>query len=211
MTMTGTTCEVAGAVAGMGCRRRRAGLVLAVLLLAGCPGTAVTPQTQIAGPSRVAKAIPPVPRTKPVPPPLADKVSAKEQGTVTSVIGSAPVATDAMTGPVVGTEVAAVPPEVQHAAKPPAAQNPDSLVGMDQVQIRRLLGTPAATEEAPPAKVWRYAKGDCTLKVFFFMDMTSSQDFRALSYDMKSSQNVPDDDKRCFAQLLAQAWDVRND
>jgi hypothetical protein len=89
----------------------------------------------------------------------------------------------------------------------PATTNadPDSLVGLDEVQTLKLLGSPVAREEAPPAKIWRYAKGDCTLKVFFFMDMTSSQDFRALSYDMKSSQNVPDADHRCFAQLLAQA------
>lgn len=96
-------------------------------------------------------------------------------------------------------------------AAPPAPPSLDTLVGLDQDQTRRLLGTPSATEEAPPAKVWHYDKGDCSLKVFFFMDMTSSQDFRALSYDMKSSENVPNVDKRCFAQLLAQAWDVPHD
>ncbi len=134
-------------------------------------------------------------------------------------------ASPAVTGPttgatagtvaVTGAEVAALPanPMISDPAGRKASTNlsPDTLVGLDQVQTRRLLGTPAATEEAPPAKVWHYAKGDCTLKVFFFMDMTSSQDFRALSYDLKSSDNVPDVDKRCFAQLLAQGWDVPND
>lgn len=101
-----------------------------------------------------------------------------------------------------GADVTAANPNAR-AATPNA--DPDSLVGLDEVQTLKLLGSPVAREEAPPAKIWRYAKGDCTLKVFFFMDMTSSQDFRALSYDMKSSQNVPDADHRCFAQLLAQA------
>jgi hypothetical protein len=103
--------------------------------------------------------------------------------------------------------MAALPPTVVSGVK----ADPNALVGLDQDQTRRLLGTPASTEEAPPSKVWRYAKGDCTLKVFFFMDMTSSQDFRALSYDMKSSDNVPDADSRCFAQFLAQAWDTSHD
>jgi hypothetical protein len=114
------------------------------------------------------------------------------------------------------TQLAAIDPRTANASampavgltpNPPATANadPDSLVGLDEVQTLNLLGSPVAREEAPPAKIWRYSKGDCTLKVFFFMDMTSSQDFRALSYDMKSSQNVPDADHRCFAQLLAHA------
>ncbi len=165
--------------------------MLAVLLLAGCPGTTLPPLTEAPGARRTAAAVPPVPRAKPVPP--AAKAEAKDQG------GLPAAAAGAM-------DVAAV-----GGARPPPRITPDTLVGLDQFQTRRLLGAPVATEEAPPAKVWRYAKGDCTLKVFFFMDMTSSQDFRALSYDMKSSENVPDVDNRCFAQLLAQAWDVPNE
>ena len=173
--------------------------MLAVLLLAGCPGTAVPPETQTAGRGRTVMAVP-VPRTKPAPPPLPKAVAKEQAGPM------APNGATVGTVSVTGAEVAALP-----ASPPTVPLSPDTLVGLDQVQTRRLLGTPAATEEAPPAKVWHYAKGDCTLKVFFFMDMTSSQDFRALSYDMKSSENVPDVDKRCFAQLLAQGWDVRND
>ena len=133
---------------------------------------------------------------------------------------ASPAVTGPMTGAVAGNvaatgaEVAALPGNPMWSDPAGGMRtnpSPDTLVGLDQLQTRRLLGTPAATEEAPPAKVWHYAKGDCSLKVFFFMDMTSSQDFRALSYDLKSSENVPDVDKRCFAQLLAQGWDVRND
>lgn len=212
MTMTGAKCEVAGAAVGAGCRRRSAGLMLAVLLLAGCPGTVVPPETQTAASARTASAVPPVPRTKPKPPPSAS--AAAKDAT------ASPAVTGPMTGAVAGNvaatgaEVAALPGNPMWSDPAGGMRtnpSPDTLVGLDQLQTRRLLGTPAATEEAPPAKVWHYAKGDCSLKVFFFMDMTSSQDFRALSYDLKSSENVPDVDKRCFAQLLAQGWDVRND
>ncbi|WP_448205488.1 hypothetical protein [Azospirillum sp. sgz302134] len=191
--------------------------MLAVLLLAGCPGTAVPPETQTAAAGRTAMTVPPVPRAKPAPPSLA-KATAKETTAPLAMSGAMPGPTTgdaAGTVNVAGTEVAALPvapPATSMVGKTPAAtMSPDTLVGLDQLQTRRLLGTPAAVEEATPAKVWHYAKGDCTLKVFFFMDMTSSQDFRALSYDLKSSENVPDVDKRCFAQLLAQGWDVRND
>ncbi|WP_247886957.1 hypothetical protein [Azospirillum sp. SYSU D00513] len=191
MTMTASVRDAADAKADG--RRGRAGLVLAVLLLTGCPGTTINSdqgsiQTETAKGLAMA---PPVPKPKP-----AQRSNA---------VVTAKKAEDAV--PTTQTHLAALPPE----ASPGGKADPNALVGLDQNQTRRLLGSPASTEEAPPSKVWRYAKGDCTLKVYFFMDMTSSQDFRALSYDMKSSDNVPDADSRCFAQLLAQAWDASHD
>ncbi len=205
---------------------RHAGLLVAVLLLAGCPANTVGPGW--GGPDVTAArpnarpATPPVPKPKPVrkapdavtlapalpmpqpgPPVSVGELTADQATTHLAAIGSDSAAQAAMT------------PNAAQAATPPTGgtptqsattnADPDSLVGLDEVQTLKLLGSPVAREEAPPAKIWRYAKGDCTLKVFFFMDMTSSQDFRALSYDMKSSQNVPDADHRCFAQLLAHA------
>lgn len=230
MTVPAVLRDVAQYGAYAAGRGRHAGLLVAVLLLAGCPANTVGPWggadvTAARPPAR--QATPPVPKPKPVrkapdaatlapalPMPMpgppvttgeltADKLSADQATTHLAAIGSDNAAQ------------AAMPPNAAQAAMPsmggtptqPATTNadPDSLVGLDEVQTLKLLGSPVAREEAPPAKIWRYAKGDCTLKVFFFMDMTSSQDFRALSYDMKSSQNVPDADHRCFAQLLAQA------
>lgn len=98
----------------------------------------------------------------------------------------------------------------QTAALPPDRMEPDAIVGLDPSQTKRLLGMPSATEDEAPARVWRYARGGCTLRVFFFKDMIS-QGFRALSYDMTSSQDVPDDDQRCFAHLVSQAGDDRRD
>lgn len=235
MTVPAVLRDVAQYGAYAAGRGRHAGLLVAVLLLAGCPANTVGPwggPDVTAARPPVRPATPPVPKPKPIrkasdaaspvpalpmpqPGPLvtngeltagglpADKLTADQATTHLAAIGSDSAAQAAM--PPNAAQVAMLP--TGGTSTQPATTNadPDSLVGLDEVQTLKLLGSPVAREEAPPAKIWRYAKGDCTLKVFFFMDMTSSQDFRALSYDMKSSQNVPDADHRCFAQLLAQA------
>lgn len=218
MTVPAVLRDVAQFGAYAAGRGRHAGLLVAVLLLAGCPANTVGPgwggvDVTTARPT-AHPATPPVPKPKPVrkvpdaaalapalpmpqpgPPVTAGELTAAGQASTHLAAIGADTAAQAAIPPMGGTPTQ------------PATTNadPDSLVGLDEVQTLKLLGSPVAREEAPPAKIWRYAKGDCTLKVFFFMDMTSSQDFRALSYDMKSSQNVPDADHRCFAQLLAQA------
>jgi len=181
MTMTGTMHEVAGGV-GTGCRRCGVGLVLAVLLLAGCPGTTTTPDISTL-PNR-----------------------ANGRGALTSIQAPYPKAKPALRTEVPQDGLSGAMSGVGVAIAAPAKLDPDSLMGLDQRQTKRLLGVPVTMEEQSPAKVWSYANGACTLKVFFFMDL-SSQDFRALSYDVKSSEHVPDVDQRCFAQLLAQAGD----
>lgn len=190
MTMTGNLHPMAGTWRFI--QRSGAGLVLAMLLLTGCPATTVSTLSATA-----AQGVSPAIQL------VADKAADplnRPSG------GSVPAAPPAPTP-------AAIPPSAlpdQVASLPTERLEPEALVGLDQTQTTRLLGAPAATEEEAPARVWRYARGGCTLKVFFFMDMTS-QDFRALSYDMTSSHNVPDDDQRCFAHLVAQAWDDRRD
>lgn len=230
MTVPAVLRDVAQYGAYAAGRGRHAGLLVAVLLLAGCPSNTAGPW---GGPDVTAArppahpAAPPVPKPKPVrkapdaatlapalpmpqpgPPVTAGELTAGELTGDQATTHLAAIGSDS------AAQAAMLPDAAQSANSPtggtptqPATTNadPDSLVGLDEVQTLKLLGSPVAREEAPPAKIWRYAKGDCTLKVFFFMDMTSSQDFRALSYDMKSSQNVPDADHRCFAQLLAQA------
>lgn len=78
------------------------------------------------------------------------------------------------------------------------------MVGLDEQATVRLLGEPSWTEDVPPAKYWQYATPSCVLRVFFFMEMTT-QNFRALSYELTSSDDAPNVHERCFAQLLAQA------
>ncbi|AWB07687.1 hypothetical protein A6A40_22140 (plasmid) [Azospirillum humicireducens] len=209
MTVPAVLRDVAQFGAYAAGRGRHAGLLVAVLLLAGCPANTVGPgwggpDVSAANP-KARPASPPVPKQKPVrkspdAASLAPTLPLPQPG---PPVTNGDVAAAGMDANTATTQLAAV----GQTPTPPATANadPDSLVGLDEVQTLNLLGSPVAREEAPPAKIWRYSKGDCTLKVFFFMDMTSSQDFRALSYDMKSSQNVPDADHRCFAQLLAHA------
>ena len=189
MTMTGCTRDATRP--GLRDWRRGPGLLLAVLLLTGCPGTVIPPD---AGPLRSAA------------PPSA-RVAAREAPRPAVKQAAKTIAAPASTAPAGAALAPSAPPGAALAA---AAFEPDALVGLDQGQTRRLLGAPAATEEEAPARVWRYADEACTLKVFFYMDVTS-QDFRALSYDMKSSDNVRDADDRCFARILAQAWDDARD
>ncbi|CAO3357814.1 hypothetical protein ACHMW5_12370 [Azospirillum melinis] len=233
MTVPAVLRDVAQFGAYAAGRGRHAGLLVAVLLLAGCPANTAGPgwggaDVTSANPNARA-ATPPVPRQKPArkvpdaaalapalpmpqpgPPVTTGDLAMAQASAQSSTQASTQLAAIAPDTTPQAANAAAVPtmaPAMGGMSTPPATPNadPDSLVGLDEVQTLKLLGSPVAREEAPPAKIWRYAKGDCTLKVFFFMDMTSSQDFRALSYDMKSSQNVPDADHRCFAQLLAQA------
>lgn len=187
MTMTGNLHPTAGTWRSI--QRSGVGLVLAMLMLTGCPATTMSTLTATA-----AQGVTPTIQL------VADKAASPLNRLSGGAVPAGPTAPAAVP--------TALPDQV--ASMPPERLEPEALVGLDQTQTTRLLGAPAATEEEAPAKVWRYARGGCTLKVFFFMDMTS-QDFRALSYDMTSSHNVPDDDQRCFAHLVAQAWDDRRD
>jgi len=101
----------------------------------------------------------------------------------------------------------ALPPSLPLASSPhavPEHPGPKALVGLDEQATVRLLGEPSWTEDVPPAKYWQYATPSCVLRVFFFMEMTT-QNFRALSYELTSSDDAPNVHERCFAQLLAQA------
>lgn len=95
-------------------------------------------------------------------------------------------------------------PAVPATAPPSDHPGPKALVGLDEQATVRLLGEPSWTEDVPPAKYWQYATPSCVLRVFFFMEMTT-QNFRALSYELTSSDDAPNVHERCFAQLLAQA------
>jgi hypothetical protein len=102
--------------------------------------------------------------------------------------------------------VAAIP-QADPAARPSEARpraTPDALVGLDEPAMRRLLGEPTWTQDLPPARYWQYATRSCVLRVFFFLEM-DTQRFRALSYELKSTDDAPHVDEQCFDQLLRKA------
>lgn len=142
-----------------------------------------------------------LPRTKPKPPPLsatAGAVPSADQPLADPVV---PVAATTLSD----TAAAAAATATRHPGSASSTPlDPAKLVGLDEEQTQRLLGSPTRTGEEPPARYWQYANERCVLRVLFFMDVTT-QDFRALSYDLKSSDDDPNVRKQCFAQLLAQA------
>lgn len=199
MTMTGSARKVAEA--GILGRRGGLWLVCATLLLAGCP-SAGAPQLSGLAEAGLARLAPPAGGI-----PVAERAGRTARAPLSGPSGRA------QDGGLGRSDTAAGAPPAdsrQVAAVPPDRMEPDALVGLDPKQTERLLGQPSGTEDESPARVWRYAGAGCTLRVFFFKDMIS-EDFRALSYDMTSSHNVPYDDQRCFALLVAQAWDGGRD
>jgi hypothetical protein len=93
-------------------------------------------------------------------------------------------------------------PEADPEMRPKAT--PETLVRLDEQAMRRLLGEPTWTEDQPPVRYWQYATRSCVLRVFFFLEM-DTQRFRALSYELKSTDDAPHVDEQCFDQLLRKA------
>ena len=86
-------------------------------------------------------------------------------------------------------------------AAPPPGPDPKELVGLDFGQTQRLLGKPSKQEEKPPAKVWVYDGTNCDLTIFFYADINTQQ-FRALTYEIKHHQATEGTDDQCLAQLM---------
>lgn len=87
------------------------------------------------------------------------------------------------------------PPEEQKSPEAVSAGTlqlvPQKLIGLDQQEVRDLLGAATRTREVPPAVVWEYRLKACALDVFFYLDL-AKQRFRALAYDMKSADGNED-------------------
>jgi hypothetical protein len=80
------------------------------------------------------------------------------------------------------------------------ARAPVNLVGLDEQELRRLLGPPAAEENRPPGKLWRYHKGKCTLNVSLYPDVQTRK-FGTLTYEVKSDDNTDEGKRVCLAEL----------
>lgn len=63
------------------------------------------------------------------------------------------------------------------AAAPPApAHTASELMGKSESEVTALMGTPARVEQRAASTVWVYQGGDCSLDVFFFLDMATSDE-----------------------------------
>ncbi|MCW5568857.1 MAG: hypothetical protein KIS84_11585 [Dokdonella sp.] len=80
------------------------------------------------------------------------------------------------------------------------APGPVNLIGLEEQELRDLLGSPAAQEDRPPGKIWRYRKGGCALNVTLYPDVQTRK-FGTLSYEVKSDDGTEQAKRACLADL----------
>ena len=87
----------------------------------------------------------------------------------------------------------------------PNVVDPKILVGLDQVAVEELVGKPLGIYDEPPATVWSYKSEDCTLDVFFYLDIATHK-LRALSYDVKTGTKSDRDGaaRLCIGRIQAE-------
>ena len=69
----------------------------------------------------------------------------------------------------------------------PSTTPPLKLIGLTRSEAEALLGVPAAEAERSPAKVWQYRAEDCTVDVYFYLDVARNE-FYALHYEARGPQ-----------------------
>ena len=128
--------------------------------------------------------------TAPSAPPAPDATPAPDQS-------AAPAAAATPTSPPTPPQTASVEPPPEAPPPPP----PPRLIGLNQAQIRNLLGAPAGREDAAPATIWRYPSRNCDLAIYFYFDL-KSQVMRALQYEVDTHGSDEFTGERCFAELV---------
>jgi hypothetical protein len=86
--------------------------------------------------------------------------------------------------------------------------DPAQLVGLNPAQLESFLGRPSSVREEPPATVWAYRAGPCSLEVFFFMSVETKA-MKALAYDLKPPQRSAAARNDCFDSIVAETRDRR--
>lgn len=72
---------------------------------------------------------------------------------------------------------------------PPVPPAQLKLIGLSRGDAESLLGPPAAEAERSPAKVWQYRAADCTIDVYFYLDVARNE-FYALHYEARGPQTA---------------------
>ena len=100
------------------------------------------------------------------------------------------------------TETAALPDGGAVGTEPePGVPDVETLLGLDFVAVRDLLGDPALEEIQAPATVWAFNGRGCVLNVFFYPHVDGGE-YRALTYDVKGGEEEPGLPQRCFSELV---------
>ncbi|MFC3673986.1 hypothetical protein [Ferrovibrio xuzhouensis] len=92
----------------------------------------------------------------------------------------------------------------------PAGRSPSDnagdpiLVGLNADQLRGMLGSPAEQEQEPPAEVWRYRYGRCTLDISLYPDVHTNT-LHSLSYEVNGDDGTDQSKRQCTARLRSWA------
>lgn len=70
------------------------------------------------------------------------------------------------------------------APPPPSVE----LVGLDETGVQTRLGPPAAVEDRPPGKIWRFRNRNCVLSLALYPEV-ETRAFRVLSYEVTSDEH----------------------
>jgi hypothetical protein len=100
---------------------------------------------------------------------------------------------------------------------PPASSQPEpapeaaaplpeiKLVGMSRGETASLLGSPLEERDAAPAKIWKFSAGECTVDVYFYLDVKRN-DFYALHYNVQDRNGATTGEAadRCLQRIYSE-------
>lgn len=79
--------------------------------------------------------------------------------------------------------------------------DPADLLGLDRLQVAKLLGNPSLLREEPPAEVWLYKGRLCVLHLFLY-EQASSPDYAVRYFEVRGTGDASVGQGRCYASLL---------
>jgi hypothetical protein len=154
-------------------RRVPISAAIALLLLAGC-NRAVAPAEQAAAPAAAppspVQSVAPSPPLPPSPPPPPPRLAARKPAPGETVVATAGAAREIR------------------------------IIGLDEIELRALLGPPESEELHAPGKILRYGGVHCRLSVALYPEV-QTRIFKALSYEVTGDDITPEGRRVCLAEL----------
>ncbi|HET8726445.1 MAG TPA: hypothetical protein VFO41_02950 [Alphaproteobacteria bacterium] len=83
-------------------------------------------------------------------------------------------------------------------------REPETIIGLDETDMRERFGEPQWIQEEPPGVRWQYGTASCTVDVFFFMEV-QTQELRVLSYDVTGQVDAQQSEQQCLVDLAGKA------
>jgi hypothetical protein len=101
---------------------------------------------------------------------------------------------------------AAAPPSPEPQPAETLAPLPEiKIVGMSRDETQTLLGVPSEERDAAPAKIWKFAAGECAVDVYFYLDVKRN-DFYALHYNVQDRNGATTGEAadRCLQRIYSE-------